>query len=465
MEQISENLLSLEDTYNFSRDVIPKIKEQEKELEFTQHSQKIFFSKNPSKIVIEDPPKKDFITDDLLSEDLISYEEELSHAIEERKSININVIKENCASIKEKLKSFETLNVDFEKMFVVSDTRYTIDNKNFGILKTLFSNLRNKEYLPRYLSLKNKEKEYSEKIDEHRELDDLQQELICVKETNKYKIQLENYNKYKIYTECVDKLNYVHLSEEKRMIIKTLNELEKHNDWLNQRPSVKETIESLETVIRDKRVKKIFLEKNVKTTLVQIGKFESILEELEKTFVIKNNLKEQNVLLLGENQFYDELIKIIDVNSSTSYPRISVQNVLNLLIDDINKIMQNFIDFKFDIQLDTDSEKSSWKLLFSKNGINIGKEFLSGFQQFVINIAIKISLDKYKFFNSSKIFLIDETIDCVSETNIDKLEVLFNLLKQYYNNILVISHNSNFAELVENRIRIQNSDKYSSIYT
>ena len=60
--------------------------------------------------------------------------------------------------IKQQLKSFESLNVNFEKLFIKDKNDYKIEYKNFEILKTLFSNLRNKDYLPRYLSLKNKEK-------------------------------------------------------------------------------------------------------------------------------------------------------------------------------------------------------------------------------------------------------------------------------------------------------------------
>jgi DNA repair exonuclease SbcCD ATPase subunit len=140
---------------------------------------------------------------------------------------------------------------------------------------------------------------------------------------------------------------------------------------------------------------------------------------------------------------------------------------LNIIIEDTNRIISNFIDYRFDIKLDsTDNAKSKWKLLFYKTGhceLEIGKEFLSGYQQFIINIAIKISLDKHKFYNSSKLFLIDEAIDCVSGENIGKLEHLFSILKKYYDNVIVISHNQEFIGLVDNQIKIKHEKKVSWI--
>ena len=95
--------------------------------------------------------------------------------------------------------------------------------------------------------------------------------------------------------------------------------------------------------------------------------------------------------------------------------------------------------------------------------MTLGPEHCSGYERFILNTALKISFDKYKQLSSIKLFMIDETIDCVSESNFDQIDVLLDYLNRHYTKVILISHNEDLKKKVNNRIEILLENGSSSI--
>ena len=98
--------------------------------------------------------------------------------------------------------------------------------------------------------------------------------------------------------------------------------------------------------------------------------------------------------------------------------------------------------------------EDKWEITVKKNDIYLGVEHLSGYERFIVNTGLKLSLDKYKFYPGTRIFFIDEVFDCISEENFDRVEEVFDYLKTYYKNVLVVSHNENLKKKIDRRILI-----------
>ena len=110
-----------------------------------------------------------------------------------------------------------------------------------------------------------------------------------------------------------------------------------------------------------------------------------------------------------------------------------------------------------------DTLEAKWDLIIKKNNMILGTEQVSGYERFIINIGLKIALDKYKFYSGTDIFLIDEALDCVSEENMDNIDNLFDYLKKYYKNILIISHNDELKKKIDHRLIIETDFSTSKI--
>jgi DNA repair exonuclease SbcCD ATPase subunit len=97
----------------------------------------------------------------------------------------------------------------------------------------------------------------------------------------------------------------------------------------------------------------------------------------------------------------------------------------------------------------------------NKNKTNLA----GGFETFLISLAFKIALSN--FFNVSYcgILILDESTSVCDKDNIDKFDIIVGFVKQYYNNIILISHIPSFNDYIDTFIKIEkNKDKTSKIF-
>jgi DNA repair exonuclease SbcCD ATPase subunit len=89
------------------------------------------------------------------------------------------------------------------------------------------------------------------------------------------------------------------------------------------------------------------------------------------------------------------------------------------------------------------------------------KSLLSGYETFVMEIALKIAYNQFCCNGCvGRLFVIDEGLDVIDEQNMrDRFPIVLKLLKDYYSSILLISHMENVdLGSVDNVIRIQRAD-------
>jgi DNA repair exonuclease SbcCD ATPase subunit len=148
----------------------------------------------------------------------------------------------------------------------------------------------------------------------------------------------------------------------------------------------------------------------------------------------------------------------IDITHQKNLPKILISSVIKNIVTDANTLIYNTTGLLCDIQ-----ENEKWEIMIKKDNITIGPDHCSGYERMMLNIALKISFDKYKQLSSTNLFMIDETIDCVSESNFDQIDTLLEYLKNHYKSVLLISHNEDLKKKIDNRIGIKLSKNCSSI--
>lgn len=217
-----------------------------------------------------------------------------------------------------------------------------------------------------------------------------------------------------------------------------------------------------ENLLNSLKYNKIFqdkkqIEKEYNDIKEEIVKYNVHLENKDKCkeeyeeIISKYNLISDKVKL---NTLYKNLV------SDKYLPKSILSNTVSKLQNEANEIIFTLCNMYINFDIN-DSYK--WNITISKNDMTLGPEQCSGYERFIINIALKIVFDKYKFYSGIKMFFIDEGLDCISEENYDKIDQLFELLKKYYNTVLIISHNETLKKKVENIISISSNFKCSHI--
>jgi DNA repair exonuclease SbcCD ATPase subunit/DNA repair exonuclease SbcCD nuclease subunit len=211
-------------------------------------------------------------------------------------------------------------------------------------------------------------------------------------------------------------------------LLKTKNEL--NNDVTKKRTQLKE------------------FEANVAVYRRDLSKSSSLLDAANK---LVPEIKEQRSIL--------EIYKLYtEVTHQKNLPKKLISSVIKNITDDANVLIYECTGLLCEIQ-----ENDKWEVVVIKGDMVLGPEHCSGYERFIINTSLKISFDKYKQLSSIKLFMIDETIDCVSESNLDQIDTLLECLQKHYEKVILISHNEDLKKKINNRIEILVENKISSL--
>jgi DNA repair exonuclease SbcCD ATPase subunit len=294
------------------------------------------------------------------------------------------------------------------------------------------------------------------------------------------KIKIINYERYindfstnkKIEDEIVylqSQLNFL-LQEKVRYLsdIREYKKLTEKMESILDYQQNEEKINSRGDILKKKKellYEKSALQKQLAELNADLGKLKykiqqskSLEERLSKIKVDVSNLSEtENIYKIYKGLMSDK-----------NLPKMILYDTIKKVEMDANKLIYKLAGLYVilasgDTVGEGDGEGGKWEIIIKKSDIILGIEQISGYERFIVNIGLKIALDKHKFYSGSKIFFIDEMFDCISEENFDKVDDLFLFLRNYYKNIVVISHNEKLKGKLNNRINIQTDGVCSKI--
>jgi DNA repair exonuclease SbcCD ATPase subunit/DNA repair exonuclease SbcCD nuclease subunit len=248
---------------------------------------------------------------------------------------------------------------------------------------------------------------------------------------------------------------------------KKLLKLDELLDYIEAYYDKKEAIEELKIIENNLYVNDLLKEKN--KCVVKLNTLRDLVKTKElELYTFKKDIdkcmeltKQVNKLLpeLEDKRKKLELYKIyMDVTHQKNLPKKVISSVIKNITNDANSLIYNTTGLLCEIQ-----ENDKWEVVVKKGDLTLGPEHCSGYERFILNTALKISFDKYKQLSIIKLFMIDETIDCVSESNLDQIDILLEYLQNHYNNVILISHNEDLKKKINNRIEIKIEKKNSMI--
>lgn len=190
-----------------------------------------------------------------------------------------------------------------------------------------------------------------------------------------------------------------------------------------------EEIEKNKLILNNKNVnlsnKKIILdkiknnEKELNTIINHINSNIKIMDNIQKIKIQKN--KYEKILLIYTE---DKLIQKI------------LEKVINNIESIVNNILKDITSFtlKFDINDDGIIINKFYKNEY------IDARFLSGYEKFASNVALRIAFGKLNKYIKNDYLIIDEGFSSCDHKNINKIHIIFDVIRKYYKWCIVISH-------------------------
>lgn len=263
-----------------------------------------------------------------------------------------------------------------------------------------------------------------------------------VKISKEYKILLDEeieliskIKKYKNNSGYIEKLNYWN------------NLLKVKDKWLKYK--------HLETTFEDKSNYYNIISNNYSTKYKEFEIYNIEKKEIEKILYYMNDLNNKTIIIEKLKNYFSNFREWL-----------YKEKILPKITNKINNIIETLSKNNRVIKLDAKWENNSinWKYIDGKND-NLIIEKASGYQRFLLGLAMRVTLSNLKVSNlkCSQLF-IDEGFTACDEENLDKMTIFIGSLLNLYESVIIVSHLEKIKECANITINIQRNNNESLSY-
>ena len=305
-------------------------------------------------------------------------------------------------------------------------------------------------------------------------LEKKQEELVILKiELDKADNKLLEYKdikkKNKTYTELIKKIDVLKMSRgkvETALVQKDLNILTTKNNLLGVQvkldlyEKVKDYIifnESVEEVIKLKKLESLRAERlqtSQESESTKLGKTIAVHEE--RMINYRKSMEDMESI---ENKLivFKYYLKAVHKDG---IPKLLIQEAIPIIEAKINNILELITDFSVKFDMDDSSIIAS---IYYDNENFWPIELTSGFEKFVISLAIRIALTQISNLSYSNFMIIDEGWGNFDAENLGNVGKIFEYLENNFKFLLIVSHIDTLKDAVNNMIEIDMSSGESYI--
>lgn len=257
----------------------------------------------------------------------------------------------------------------------------------------------------------------------------------------KFQLHLEQYKNKKIQSDY-KKLQLLDASYKKCLKEKEMNELfSSYAKNINMK-KIRDKNENIENIIKEQEKNKILIKKKMKELLKkkeeyskQCKKFEKIIDEFE---LFSNEFNEIN----NKYNFFSTYYSCLDPRKGI--PKIIIENTCKILTKQCNVILQEISDFQVDFALEKKSKNNYSVCIYTIDKLNknskIPAVMSSGFQKFLIDLIMRIILNKISSISNPNILFVDEGFGCLDKYNFINVASILQKIKHHYETLFIITH-------------------------
>ena len=227
--------------------------------------------------------------------------------------------------------------------------------------------------------------------------------------------------------------------EEMQDVIKSNEQIESQiikanlrlDELKREEEQIKRTISNDEFQIKQNQEK---IEGNLKTIT-------KIAEEQEKEIKYKLYLE-----LFGKNGIAKRIMK----------------SMMPLINSELQRLLQDSCYFRLEIRISEKNEVEFWMI---DNNTQVEKLMTtgSGYEKTIASLALRAVLAKVCSLPKPNITVFDEVFGKISNDNLEMVYEFFIKIKEYFENILVITHNPMISNWADNVVKITKTDNISKV--
>ena len=267
----------------------------------------------------------------------------------------------------------------------------------------------------------------------------------------KLKREFDEYEKNKLVKE-----KYEISIESCDLKIGSLNDKIKRWEEIQDKISENQKIDSL-LIKADVRLDELELQRRTisNSILTNEGSIKSLDEKID------NNKK--MIVKIKEEEEKEKIFKIyLELYGKNGISKMIMKTMMPLINSELQRLMEDSCHFKLEIRI---NDKNEVEFIMTDNASGIEKLMTSGsgFEKTISSLALRSVLTKIASLPKPNLVVLDEVFGKIANDNLEMVYEFFTKIKDYFEKIFVISHNSVVSTWGDHVVKIKKENNLSKV--
>lgn len=182
-----------------------------------------------------------------------------------------------------------------------------------------------------------------------------------------------------------------------------------------------------------------------------------------KSYHQKIEENNKRIIKIFEEFEKEKIYKLyVDVYGKNGISKIIMKSMIPLINSELQRLLEDSAFFTLQIKINDKNEVEFW---MTDNSTGIEKLMVtgSGYERTVASLALRSVLSKVSSLPKPNIIVFDEIFGKVSDDNLEMVGEFFKKIKEYFDKILVITHNPLVSNWADSIIKIRKENNISKI--
>ena len=201
------------------------------------------------------------------------------------------------------------------------------------------------------------------------------------------------------------------------------------------------------------------LENQRRTTNNSITTNEGSIKSIEE----KIDTNQKKIVTIKEEEEKEKIYKIyLELYGKNGISKMIMKTMMPLINSELQRLMEDSCYFKLEIRI---NDKNEVEFIMTDNATGVEKLMTSGsgFEKTISSLALRSVLTKIASLPKPNLVVLDEVFGKIANDNLEMVYEFFTKIKDYFEKIFVISHNSIVSTWGDHVVKIKKENNLSKV--
>jgi DNA repair exonuclease SbcCD ATPase subunit len=182
-----------------------------------------------------------------------------------------------------------------------------------------------------------------------------------------------------------------------------------------------------------------------------------------KSIEEKIDINQKKIVTIKEEEEKEKIYKIyLELYGKNGISKIIMKTMMPLINSELQRLMEDSCYFKLEIRI---NEKNEVEFIMTDNATGVEKLMTSGsgFEKTISSLALRSVLTKIASLPKPNLVVLDEVFGKIANDNLEMVYEFFTKIKDYFEKIFVISHNSIVSTWGDHVVKIKKENNLSKV--